>query len=125
MSCYSSDAVLSVHYLAPCLKEGRYHLQEFLLHEMAVVNVLTAERNYEDSMHRLQRLLKMDVILPEQYQAARMIAMRHMVTSAEAFEADENDKTAFDPPPNVAGAEVAVNLVREIFDQLVEDVEEE
>ena len=104
-------------------KGGRYHLQEFLLHETAVITVLTVERNYEESIHRLQRLMDLDIPLSIHYGNAERIAMLYIATTAEAMEVGADAAAAAaDLPPAVVGAEAAVDLVRKLFVRIVTEV---
>ena len=104
---------------------GRYHLQEFLLHEAAVINVLTIEEEYEASIRRLQRLL--DLGLPPLTHRAsvdRIAVLCLFIRTAESLDG-EIDKNAFALPPEVAGAEAAVELVRESFKRIVRNMQED
>ena len=105
-------------------KGGRYHLQEFLLHETAVITVLTVERNYEESIYRLQRLLDLELPPLTHYQLAQRIALLHLANGAEAMENDLDNKETFDLPTEVAGAEEAVELVRTVFAQIMSNLSE-
>ncbi len=96
-------------------KGGAYHLQEFIAYEGAAINVFCAERNYEDSIHRIERVLELGLPPQVMVNAAQKVAMLHFSLLTEA----EEEGSVPSLPPDVAGSERAVDLVRHVFAEMI------
>lgn len=99
-------------------KDGAYHLQEFIAYEEAVINVLCAERNYEEAIKRIERVLQLDLPPQAMLSAANKVAILHFALLADAADEDGNS-TLPALPIEVPDCDSAVTLVRNVFAEMM------
>lgn len=98
---------------------GAYHLQEFVAYEGAAINVFCAERNYADPIRRIERVMELGLPPQAMLHAAQQVALLHFGLLAK--EAEEGlEGTLPSLPPEVEGAAGAVDLVRRVYEELLE-----